>query len=211
MALTTTTLNGAVSATATSFVVTSATGFASGSYVQLGEEFCQITKEYSSGTTIYVVRGVNGTVPLAHPTGSNATVGTGSDFSSANATVIVPYALSARRRKKLEYSASGAITLPTAGEDMLAVLNGTSVLAMTIAAPGKDNDGDRLTIIGNGAAAHTLTFAGGISGAGSNYDVVTVNATAPIAFEVMACNGLWMSIVNVPLAGTVTNITGTVA
>ena len=47
--------------------------------------------------------------------------------------------------------------------------------------------------------------------AGTSYDVVTVNATAPIAMQAMACNGLWTSFTAVPIAGTVTNITGTVA
>lgn len=211
MALVFTTLSAAVAANDTSIKVTSATGFAAGYMVQIGEEFCQVTKEYVSGTTVPVVRGQNGGLPAAHPSGTNVGVGIGSDFGDPNATVIVGYALSARRRKKLEYSASGAITLPVAGEDMLAILNGTSVLAMTVAVPTKDNDGDRLTICGNGAAAHTITFTGGLSGAGGSYDVVTVNATAPICIEAVAINGLWTSVVNVPMAGTVTNITGTVA
>jgi hypothetical protein len=72
-------------------------------------------------------------------------------------------------------------------------------------------DGCLLTIVGNGAAAHVLTFTGGLSGAGTSYDVVTVNSTAPIAMQAMACNGLWTSFTAVPIAGTVTNITGTVS
>ena len=91
------------------------------------------------------------------------------------------------------------------------ILNGTSVITLTIPVPTKDMDGCLLTIVGNGAAAHILTFTGGLSGAGASYDVVTVNATAPIAMQAMACNGLWMSFTAVPIAGTVTNITGTVA
>jgi hypothetical protein len=72
-------------------------------------------------------------------------------------------------------------------------------------------DGCLLTIVGNGAAAHVLTFTGGFSGAGTSYDVITVNATAPIAVQAIACNAVWVALAAVPLAGTVTNITGTVS
>lgn len=211
MALTTTTLASACAASDTSIVVTSATGFAASSYLLVDNEQMQIAKSYASGTTIPVTRGQNGTFADAHVSGANVTVGTGSDFANPNASVVTAYALSARRRKVTSYSASGAITLPTAGEDVIAVLNGTSVLAMTIAAPTKDNDGARLTIIGNGAAAHTITFTGGLSGAGSSYDVFTVNATAPVAIEAIAVNGLWICPVAVAMTGTVTNITGGLA
>lgn len=217
--LTQTTLAAAVAATDTTIKVASATGFADGLWFQVDEEFMQVAKGYTSnGGGVYIPvssRGANGTVQTAHQSGATvqlATGGlTGSNFATPPATTVVAYGLSARRRKKLSYSASGAITLPTAGEDMVAVLNGTSVLAMTVAAPTTDNDGDRLTIIANGAAAHTVTFTGGLSGASTSYDVVTFNGSGPVAIEAMACNGLWNAIVNVPMAGTVTNITATIA
>lgn len=208
MALTTTTLAAAAAASDTSVTVTSATGFAAGSYLQVDNEFMQISKSYVSGTAIPVHRGVNGTFADAHVSGANATVGTGSDFSNPSATVIVPYPLSARRRKVTSYSASGAITLPNAGEDIVAVLNGTSVLAMTVAAPGKDQDGSILYVVGNGAAAHTLTVSGtsGLGGAGTGYTVLTVNASAPVLFLLMAVNGLWVSVTAPAWTGTVTKV-----
>lgn len=211
MALTTTTLSAACAVDDTQISVTSATGFAANSLVQVGQEFMQVYSNYVSGTILQVRRGLNSTFPYAHPSGTNATAGTPTDFAGPSATVVTAYPLSGLRRKRLEYSASGAITLPTSGEDMIAVLNGTSALAMTIAVPTKDIDGSFLWIVSNGAAAHTITFTGGLSGAGTSYDVITVNATAPIAVHAMACNGLWMSIVSTPMAGTVTAITGTVA
>ena len=112
----------------------------------------------------------------------------------------------------MTYGAAGAITLPTAGTDMLAIINGTSALAMTVAVPTKDLDGSLLWIASDGAGAHTVTFAGGLSGAGSSYDVVTINATAPVLLgPFMAVNSLWQCAVAVPMAGTVTNLTATVA
>ena len=211
MALTTTTLAGALSATDRFISVTSATGFAAGNVVQIDNEFMPVTSAYGSGTLVPVApRGANGTVAESHASGANVTTGLPSDFGGPNASVVTGYPLSGKRFKKVSYSASGAITLPTAGEDVFAILNGTSVLAMTIAAPTKDLDGSFLWVAGNGAAAHTITFTGGLSGAGSSYDVVTVNATAPIAVAAVAVNGLWTSLVTTPMAGTVTAITGTV-
>ena len=211
MALTTTTLAAACSVNDKTITVASATGFAAGNLVKVDEEFFKVTTGYTSGVIIPVTRGLNGTAVVAHVSGANATTGLASDFATPNATVSVAYALSARRRKVVNYSAAGAIALPTAGEDVIAIIDGTSALAMTIAAPTKDIDGSILYVAGNGAANHTITFTGGLSGAGTSYDVITVNATAPIVVMAMAINGLWNSMVATPMAGTVTNITGTVA
>lgn len=213
MALTRTTLSAAVALGDTSILVASATGIVANDLVKVDEEFMQVLSTYASGTTIPVRRGQNGTAQVAHPTTAGVVHAATSDaeWGGTPAATVVPYGLAGRRRRVLSYSAAGAITLPVAGEDMVAVLNGTTILAMTVADPTTDLDGARLTIIGNGVAAHTITFASGISGAGGSYDVVTVNASAPVAIEVMACNALWMAIVNVPMAGTVTNITATVA
>lgn len=212
MALTKTTLSAALAAGDTKATVASATGIASGYIWKTDDEQGYVSNAYTSGSTsVPLLRAKNGTAQVAHASGANITFGTAADWANPNATVVTAYALSGRRRKVISYSASGAIDMPSAGEDVVAVLNGTSVLAMTIADPTQDLDGARLTIVANGAAAHTLTFASGLSGAGSSYDVVTLNGTGPVAIEAMACNALWNAIVAVPMAGTVTNITATVA
>ncbi len=211
MALTTTTLSAACAAADEQLTVTSATGFAANSIVKVDQEFMQILSTYSSGTTIPVRRGINGTFPLAHPSGANATAGAASDYTDPSATVVTAYPLSGLRRKLVSYSAAGAISLPTSGEDMIAVLNGTSVLAMTLAAPSKDIDGSILYIIGNGAAAHTVTVSGGFSAASTGYTVFTVNATAPVMLLVMAVNGKWISVTAPAWTGTVTALVGGIA
>lgn len=215
MAFTTTTLSAAMALTDTQIKVTSATGFAANQYVKIDEEFMKIVNSYVSGTTIPVLRGQNGSVAIAHATATNVVTDAisqtaSSDWGNPNSTVVTAYALSARRRKVVSYGAAGAITLPLAGEDLIAVINGTSALAMTIAAPTTDIDGSILYVAGNGAANHTIQFTGGLSGSGTSYDVITVNSTAPIVVMAMAINGLWNSMVATPMAGTVTNITGTV-
>lgn len=212
MALATTTLSSAVAVNDNSIVVASATSMAAGRLIRIDDEWMQVVSSYVSGTTVPVLRGQQGSVVAAHNASANVDHGLGSDFSVAPAGVansaIVP---SQRARRIISLSAAATLSLPASGEDLMVILNGTSVIALTIPVPTKDLDGCELSIIGNGAAAHTLTFTGGLSGAGSNYDVITVNATAPIACKFVACNGLWTAYAQVPIAGTVTNITGTVA
>jgi hypothetical protein len=210
MALATTTLSSAVAVDDTSIVVASATSVDAGRLVLVDNEVMKVAQNYSSGTTVDVMRGVNGSATVSHVISSNVTHGDATDFSTPASQEIVSYQAS-RATVISSITATGTLTLPAAGTDARVVLNGTSVIALTIPVPTKDMDGTLLTIVGNGAAAHTLTFTGGLSGAGSSYDVVTTNSTAPIAFTAIACNGLWNSFVATPMAGTVTNITGTVA
>jgi hypothetical protein len=210
MAKTTTTLSSAVVVTDTSIVVASATGFAAGNLVEIDQETLIVAQNYVSGTTIPVKRGQDGTATATHPTKANVTTMLASDLAGPAPQTVTQWPV-VRGRIVQSYSASGAVALPGAGEDMLAILNGTSVLAMTVAAPTKDMDGSVLTVAGNGVAAHTITFTGGLSGAGTSYDVITTNSSAPIAVSAIAINGLWTSMVQTPMAGTVTNITGTVA
>lgn len=212
MSLTTTTLSSACGLNDKSIVVASATGFAAGYFVLIDGELMRVSKEYTSGTTIPLDgRGLNGTPATAHPATANVVVGVASDWSGNATGQAIAFPVKGQTEDRKSYSASGAITLPTPGNNMLAILNGTSVLAMTIAAPTKDMDGCELTIVSNGAAAHTLTFAGGLSGAGSAYDVITINASAPAAFKVVACNGNWLCYCGPAMGGTVTNIIGSVA
>lgn len=213
MALVHTTVSAAVTAADTSITVASATGFSAGYLVRVGDEMMRVTSAYVSGTIIPVVRGQEGTLVAAHAVTTGVVCGTASDWaSSVSPQTAVQYPLAGRARTVTTYGAAGAITLPTAGADALAIINGTSALAMTVAAPGKDIEGSILWIASDGAGAHTITFAGGLSGAGSSYDVITINATAPVLLgPFMAVNSLWQCAVAVPMAGTVTNLTATVA
>ena len=192
--------------------VTSATSIVSGRFMRIDDEWFKVRKGYVSGTIIPVTRGLHATAQLAHVAGAGVVHGAPEDFDAASATKDVTNPIAGRAVVMRSYSASGAIALPNAGEDMYVQLNGTSVLAMTVAAPGVDLDGAGLYIQSNGAAAHTVTFAGGLSGAGGSYDVLTVNATAPVLMgPFRAVNGLWMAPVGVAMSGTVTNITAALA
>jgi hypothetical protein len=215
MALANTTLASACGASDTKIVVASATGIAIGHKVLIDGEVFQVTKGYVAGSvTVPVLRGQNGTFADAHPTGAKVRVGASSDsqWGAQAPQTDVQFPIMAPARLRQSYTAAGAITLPSPGNDMVAYINGTSVCAMTVAAPATSLDGSLLYIASNGAAAHTVTFASGLSGAGTSYDVLTVNATAPVLLgPFMAVNGFWQAPVGVAMSGTVTNITAGVA
>jgi hypothetical protein len=210
MALARTTLSSACTQIDKSIVVASATSLAAGRLVRIDDEMMQIAQDYVSGTTANVLRGRDGSAQVAHVASAGVVHGLASDFDNAPVQTAVSYP-APRVRQVVSITATGTLTLPPAGQDLMVILNGTSVITLTVPVPTVDMDGCELSIVGNGAAAHVLTFTGGLSGAGGSYDVVTVNATAPIAFKVVACNALWTAYAQIPIAGTVTNVTGTIS
>lgn len=216
MALTATTLSGAIGANDTTIKVASATGFAKGRRIRIGDEnMLQTAEAAANATTVIPVRRGVDSQAVAHPSTAVVLVGNPAadvgDWGGNQVVTSQAYPLAGRQRRYDEYGAAGAITLPSPGSDAVAAILGTAALAMTVAAPTKDMNGCKLTILGSGAAAHTITFAGGLSGAGTSYDVLTLNATAVAGVEVIACNGLWIAPCAPAMGGTVTNLIGSVA
>lgn len=195
MALATTTLSSAVGVNDNSIVVASATSFAAGRLVRVDDEWMKVASNYSSGTTIPVLRGQQGSAVLAHVSSANVVHGLASDFSvppiQAAQGVTRPSQVPFRIQS---YSAAGAIALPSAGEHEIAVIIGTSNLAMTLADPTKDMDGTMLIVIANGKAAHTLTYSSGLGNGGASFDVGTFSASLATGCILMACNGYWVLI-----------------
>ena len=210
MALATTTLSVAVGVDDDKIVVASATSMAAGRMIRIDDEFMQVRQDYvAASTTVPVLRG-RSSKTATHVITANVTHGLASDFTTPPTGVpsTVP---SQRARRTVSITATGSLSLPAAGEDLDVVLNGTSVITLTIPVPTKDMDGCTLTILANGAAAHVLTFTGGLSGAGSSYDVFTMNGTKPTGVMVKAVNGAWVAPCQPGMAGTLTNIVGTLA
>lgn len=203
MALAITTLSSAMAATDNQFVVASATGFAAGYVVKIDDEEFKVAQNYTSGTTIYVVGGKEGSARAAHAVTANVIVGTASDWQSAAVQSLVTYPIAGRSRTITSYTTtSTTLTQPVAGSDAVAILNGTAALAMTVAVPTKDMDGCIFFIIGNGKAAHTVTFTGGLGAGGASYDVATFDANGQNGIQVMACNAVWILLS--PMTGTLT-------
>jgi hypothetical protein len=212
MALAETTLGSACTAGAKTITVASATSIGVGTLLKIEDELFRATKAYVVGSTeVPVTRGLGGNAQVEHPSGARVTHGTAADFGNPGVGTPVSFPPAGRARVVTSVSATGTLTLAPAGVDHVVILNGTSVITLTIPVPGKDKDGDRLTVVANGAAAHVPTFTGGLGGAGSGYDAVTFNGTGTIALEVIACNELWVMATAPAMGGTVTNIIGSIA
>jgi len=209
MAVTATTLSSAVALEATSIKVASATSFAKGKFIYIDGEVLQQSADQASGSTIIpVIRGVQGTVAAAHPTAAKVIMGSGfDDFPNAGDASASSSPFPAQpNRPVYSYSAAGAVT-PSEG---LHILNGTSALAMTLADPTTLQDGQVLTLLGNGKAAHTLTYTAGVGNAGSGYTVITYPTGGQACLQLIAANAIWVAL-NSPFAGTVTAIDLSVA
>jgi len=206
MAVTRTTLSAPVAVADKQIVIASITGLAVGQPITIDREELRVTSVPSGATLpVGVLRGVNGTAAVAHVISAGVLFGPPEDFTSGTVPRQAP-----RQRTVTSYSAAGAIALPTPGSDAVAILNGTSALAMTLAVPGKDNDGDILTIVGNGKAAHTVTATGGLGAAGSGYTVGTFDTGGQCAVQLIAANSVWVPLPS-PLSGTLTAIDVAVA
>ncbi len=213
MAFTTTTLAAACAVTDTQITVTSASGFAPNQFVKVDDEFMKIVSSYNGvNTIIQVLRGQNATTVTAHPASAKAETDavTATDWAASGASVIPAYPLAGRARRVTSYSASGAITVPTAGVDQVAILNGTNALAMTLAAPTTDMDGTILIVIANGAAAHTLSVPTGFGIAGTTgYTKLTAAAGGQNSIMLMAAQTAWVPLPSL-IAGTATNLSVTI-
>lgn len=210
MAFATTTLAAACTATDKQITVASATSVAVGRLIRIDDEVMQVSKEWVSGVIIPVLRALDGTAQAAHVITSNVTHGLATDFANPGAQASTTYPTQ-RPTLIRSVTATSSLTLPPAGCDLRVILNGTSVITLTVPVPTKDMDGTVLWIASNGAAAHVTTFTGGLGAAGSNYDAITNNATGQMALCVIAANGTWCIPQAPALTGTVTNITGGIA
>ena len=211
MALVTTTLGAAATATAKEITVASATSITPGRILLVDQEIMQVVQSYSSGVVVPVLRGRDGTVAAAHVISTNVNHGAASDFSVPAPQTAVGYPVAGRPVEIVSISATGTLTLPKPGSDMRVILNGTSVITLTIPVPTKDMDGTMLTIVSGGVAAHVPTFTSGLGGVGSGYTALTVAAGAKLCIIVVAVNGAWNIVSGPAWTGTVTKVTAGIA
>lgn len=205
MALYETTASAAIGASDTKITFASASNVAIGQIVRIDGELLQVTKGYVSGSTsVPVLRGQQGTSAVAHGITARVVFGTAADWAQSTSAQTTPaYPIAGRARVVRSYGAAGAIDLPPAGNDALAMINGTNALAMTLAVPTKDLDGSVITIAGNGAAAHTVTIAGGAGGGA--LVTATFDASGKCNLSFMAVDEIWVPYPS-PLSGTLTSI-----
>jgi len=196
MALIRTTLASALTVNDNVISVAAATGVMEGMGVLIDAEWLQITTAYKigSGVNLPVLRGRNGSATTEHAIGAGVTIGTAADFANPPAQSPVAVNAPANRVREIKsVGVAGALPLPKPGTDLFLMLTGTTVLAMTLANPGKDQDGDILTVANISPAAHTVTYTGGFGGVAAS-DVVTFPAApASAAFTAIACNERWVA------------------
>lgn len=191
MAINKTTLSAAVAVNDTSIVVASATGLAINAVIRVDQEIMKVAQAWSSGTTVPVLRGQDGSATAAHKASANVIIELASDLAGPAPLTTVQFP-TVRARQVVSYSASGAIAIPAPGSDTVVTLNGTGALAMTLANPTTDMDGDILYIVANGKAAHTVTYSAGVGNGGGTMDVGTYNATEQTGCALMAVGGFWV-------------------
>ncbi len=147
MALTATTLNGAITASQTMIVLTSASGLLNKQLVKVDAEVMRVT-DISLSPTIQVVRGYQGTAAVAHNTLDLVAFGAPADFTNTPfSPLTVP--------NEVGYGVSGAIAIPTANTAIY--LSKVGVAAMTLGAPASDQNALTLTITSVTSGAHTVT------------------------------------------------------
>lgn len=198
----TTTLSAAVAINDTTVLLASITNVTAGNFFRIDQEVFKILSVPAAATTpVPVLRGQEGTAQVAHLTSAQILLGASpsnlvaGDWPQAAAGAASPTSQPAVKIRTVKnYAAAGAITLPTPGQDAVAIIDATVALAMTLAAPSVLNDGDILTVIGNGKAAHTLALPAGVGlgAGGSGVDVGTFAAGAQQCVVLMAANGVWV-------------------
>ena len=212
MALQKTTLASPLGVNDVSMVVVSAANLTPGRLAEIDQETVQVIATYNGvSTTVPILRGREGSATAIHRAGVNVTHGLAADFAVPAPQTTVTYDVP---RPRLVISVSATSTLPLTnmgGNDVDVILNGTSVITLTVPPPTLDMDGTRLTIFGNGAAAHVLTFTGGLGGVGAGYTNVTNNASGPTALQSVAVNGVWCPFTATPISGTATKVIAAIA
>jgi hypothetical protein len=190
MAFAETTLAAACAATDKTIVVASATSIVAGRRVVIDGEVMQVTKDYVSGVTVGVIRGQDGTAQVAHISGVRVTHGDGSDWGNPGVGVPTNYPAAGLTVERRSYSGTVTIDLPKPGTYLDITLVGAAG-AFTVPVPTKELDGCRIAFSSDTAAAHTVTFTGGLGGNGASSDVATFHASQKQAFEVIARNETW--------------------
>jgi hypothetical protein len=175
MALTSTTLAKACSATDTRLLVTADAGMAAGQYFKINDEFCLI-KGVADSTLIDVERGQQGTLARAHGILSLLVWGNPYDFG-----IPIPSHI-------YTYGADGALTVG-AGLHRLAKATAS---AMTLRAPTADEEGLIMLLVATTAAAHVVTLDSGVFNNFSVENKLVFGGAIGDCIEIQACKTFWI-------------------
>lgn len=200
MALTNTTLAGDLSANATVVSLTSTTGFpavgtiASGNQylMQINDEKMYVVETIASGSVRVRSRGSDGTLAAAHDILSNVSMGPPGDFPAYPAGAEMPRPF--YNDDVISVGENGAIPVPTDLKDTTVFLTkATALSSTTLAAPTQAQNGMKLTITSQTAAAHVITATTLLGDAvtGSPHTTATFAAFIGASITLMASDGIW--------------------
>lgn len=187
MALTVTSLNGAITQNQTLVKLTAFTNPSTGAIgpqtIALVDGEQMLITDASLSPTLQVVRGYNGTAAIAHNTLAPVTYGLTTDMTQA---------VGQAAASQLSLSVNNAdVTLPVV--DSTIYLTKAGVLAITINGPAKDQT-NTIRFVSLTANAHTITYTAGFYGNTTSSDVATFPATVGAVFTIVARNGLWNAV-----------------
>jgi len=174
MALTSTTLDGAISANATYIRLTSGTGAAVGSFIKVDSEYMRIL-DITNSPTLWVQRGQLGSAAVAHSTLAAAVIGVASDFP----TVPAP--------RVYTYGADSAIAVAPGYHQLCKGSAG----AYTLANPSTAQDGDILVIPSLTSYAHVITGVSIWDGTATVNTTLTYAAVQGASCTLGASRGVW--------------------
>jgi hypothetical protein len=199
MALTTTSLAAAMTATQTKniSVTSTSSGFpavgvlGSRQLIQIDGEYMLLDQVVASGVINVLMRGYNGTVAVAHDTLAPLTTSANAqDFGTVPVGAVddrPPYT-----DDIVTCGQNGTIAVPIKNTTLL-LTKASALATTTLGAPSKAKDGVRLTITSETAAAHVITatslIADGVSG--SPHTTLTWAAYIGASIVLESANGLW--------------------
>ncbi len=200
MALTKTQLTAAIKASDLALPVAStATGFPGIGVISYPQQPVLIDQEMmflimvpAVNTLLVRCRGADGTLAVPHDiTAPVITSAAPGDFLVPAPGFLTTTPLDSPR--EFTYGQSGPITPPAQPNGAMAILNGPSALAMTLAAPSLAVTGVTLTILTQTAFAHTVIAPGLIvtGAAGGPFSTITFPAAVGAQVDLVAQNGLW--------------------
>lgn len=167
MAITATTLSGAITSQQTQFGVASATGITAPNFqtgagitiLYIDQEQILVTSAPNGTALSNLVRGYNGTPAQAHVSGAQVQIGLLTDFTSPQglfSTEVVPLLTIGAQNQPAIFLAGTADAIP-AGVAGTYVVKSGSANAMTLAAPTAAQEGNVIEIWSDTLFAHTLT------------------------------------------------------
>ncbi|MCE5247965.1 hypothetical protein LLG88_13720 [bacterium] len=179
MALTKTTIAGAIGATDGAASVTTAGTVAVGMLARIDDEAVKVTKV--SGTRVELARGQQGKMAVAHDVLAPFVYGTVDDWKDIN------FGPSAVAPRQYSYGQDGAVT-PKPGTH---IIRKATAAGLTLANPSVGENGTQLHIVSATAAAHTIT-TDGFNTESTSSDVATFGAAIGNFVDLEAIDGRWV-------------------